>query len=79
MSNSATSNAVKNPASGMGIFERYLTLWVGLCIIAGIVLGQAIQSVFHAIGGLTVAQVNIPQSCQSTELRRQGALKLVTR
>ena len=40
--------------------ERYLTLWVALCIIAGIGLGQAIPAVFHAIGALTVAEVNLP-------------------
>ena len=44
----------------MGIFERYLTLWVALCIVAGIVLGQAAPDVFHAIGDATVAQVNLP-------------------
>jgi arsenite transporter len=44
----------------MGTFERYLTLWVALCIVAGIVLGQAIPDVFHWIGDATVAQVNLP-------------------
>ena len=44
----------------MGIFERYLTLWVALCIVAGIALGQAVPGVFHAIGAATVAQVNLP-------------------
>ena len=44
----------------MGIFERYLTLWVALCIVAGIVLGQAAPGVFHAIGDANVAQVNLP-------------------
>ena len=44
----------------MGIFERYLTLWVALCIVAGIALGQAVPGVFHAIGNATVAQVNLP-------------------
>ncbi|MGD0102962.1 MAG: ACR3 family arsenite efflux transporter [Rhodopila sp.] len=44
----------------MGAFERYLTLWVALCIIVGIVLGQAGPSVFHALGAATVAQVNLP-------------------
>ena len=44
----------------MGIFERYLTLWVALCIVAGIALGQAAPGVFHAIGNATVAQVNLP-------------------
>jgi ACR3 family arsenite transporter len=44
----------------MGLFERYLTLWVALCIVAGIVLGQTAPGVFHAIGDATVAQVNLP-------------------
>ncbi|MGE0716982.1 MAG: ACR3 family arsenite efflux transporter [Alphaproteobacteria bacterium] len=44
----------------MGAFERYLTLWVGLCIVAGIVLGQAVPDVFHALGAATVAEVNLP-------------------
>ncbi len=47
-------------APAMGLFERYLTLWVALCIIAGIALGQAVPGVFHAIGTATVAEVNLP-------------------
>ena len=34
----------------MSLFERYLTVWVALCIVAGIVLGHLAPSVFHAIG-----------------------------
>ncbi len=44
----------------MSIFERYLTLWVFLCILAGIALGQLAPGVFQAIGGIEVAQVNLP-------------------
>ena len=44
----------------MNLFERYLTVWVALCIIIGIVLGQFLQSVFHAVAALEVAKVNIP-------------------
>jgi ACR3 family arsenite transporter len=44
----------------MSIFERYLTLWVFLCIIVGVVLGQAIPAPFHWLGTLEVAKVNIP-------------------
>jgi ACR3 family arsenite transporter len=46
--------------AAMGVFERYLTLWVALCIVIGIVLGQAVPSSFHVIGATTVAQVNLP-------------------
>ncbi len=53
-----TPQASKAPA--MGVFERYLTLWVALCIVAGVVLGQAVPPVFHAIGAATVAEVNLP-------------------
>ena len=44
----------------MSIFERYLTIWVFLCIIAGIVLGQFFPSLFQAIGHLEIARVNLP-------------------
>ncbi|MCE1183728.1 MAG: ACR3 family arsenite efflux transporter [Rhodocyclales bacterium] len=44
----------------MSVFERYLTVWVFLCIIAGIALGQLAPGVFQAIGRLEVAQVNLP-------------------
>ncbi len=44
----------------MGIFERYLTLWVALCILAGVMLGHFVPAPFHAIGGLEIARVNMP-------------------
>ncbi|TDH62185.1 ACR3 family arsenite efflux transporter [Dankookia rubra] len=44
----------------MGTFERYLTLWVALCIVAGLAFGAVMPGVFHALGGLEVAQVNLP-------------------
>jgi ACR3 family arsenite transporter len=44
----------------MSTFERYLTLWVALCIGVGILLGQAVPSAFHALGALQIAQVNLP-------------------
>ena len=44
----------------MSTFERYLTIWVGLCIIAGIALGHLFPALFHAIGALEIAKVNLP-------------------
>jgi ACR3 family arsenite transporter len=44
----------------MSVFERYLTLWVFVCIAVGIALGQWLPGVFHAIGRMEVAQVNLP-------------------
>ena len=44
----------------MSVFERYLTLWVFLCIVAGITLGQTLPGVFQAIGRMEYAQVNLP-------------------
>jgi ACR3 family arsenite transporter len=44
----------------MSVFERYLTLWVFLCIIAGIALGQWVPGPFQFLGGLEVASVNLP-------------------
>jgi ACR3 family arsenite transporter len=48
------------PQAGLGPFERYLTLWVALCIVAGIVLGRAVPGPFQALGRMTLAEVNIP-------------------
>jgi ACR3 family arsenite transporter len=56
-SQAAASNAA---APGIGFFERYLTIWVALCIVAGIVLGQAFPSAVRAIGAMQLAQVNLP-------------------
>jgi len=44
----------------LGVFERYLTLWVALCIVAGIVLGHFLPDLFQTIGKLEIAQVNLP-------------------
>ncbi len=55
---SAQCEMVGKPA--MNLFERYLTLWVGLCILAGIALGHWLPGPFHAIGRMEIAQVNLP-------------------
>ena len=44
----------------MSRFERYLSIWVGLCILAGISLGQAFPGLFRAIGAMEFAQINLP-------------------
>lgn len=45
--------------SPMGLFERYLSLWVGLCIAAGVSLGNALPGVFEAVARLEYASVNL--------------------
>jgi ACR3 family arsenite transporter len=44
----------------VSVFERYLTVWVFLCIVAGVALGQFFPGVFQAVGALSIAQVNLP-------------------
>ena len=44
----------------MSLFERYLTVWVFLCIVVGVALGQMFPQLFHFIGTLEVAKVNLP-------------------
>ncbi len=44
----------------MSVFERFLTVWVFLCIVVGIALGQCLPNVFQAIGRMEVAKVNLP-------------------
>ncbi|MDP2714630.1 ACR3 family arsenite efflux transporter [Rheinheimera sp.] len=43
----------------MGIFERYLSVWVGLCIVAGVLLGNLLPAVFQAIAALEYSQINL--------------------
>lgn len=44
----------------MGLFERYLTLWVVLCICAGIALGRGLPELTQAVASMEVAKVNLP-------------------
>ena len=52
--------AQKTAGNPMGVFERYLTVWVFLCILTGIGLGSVLPQPFQFIGGLELAKVNIP-------------------
>jgi len=54
----AGTQAMARPA--LGIFERWLTLWVVLCIVAGILFGQFFPPLFQAIGRIEIARVNLP-------------------
>jgi len=44
----------------MPFFERYLSVWVALCIVTGIVLGRLLPSVFESLGAMEIARVNLP-------------------
>ena len=44
----------------MSVFERYLTLWVALCIVVGIALGHLLPGVFQIVGAAEIASVNLP-------------------
>jgi len=50
----------KVESSEIGFFEKWLTVWVFLCIVAGVILGQLLPGVFKAIGAMEIARVNIP-------------------
>jgi len=60
MSSQAGLAAVPAAKPAIGFFERWLSLWVFLCIVAGITLGQWLPGVFQQLGRLEVARVNIP-------------------
>lgn len=59
MTSDAGPAAAKAPAP-LGLFERYLTLWVALCIVVGVVCGQIAPGLFRILGEATVAEVNLP-------------------
>jgi ACR3 family arsenite transporter len=56
----AAAPASASAPPGIGFFERYLTLWVALCIIVGVALGQLAPGVFQAVAAMEVARVNLP-------------------
>src|SRR5260221_13909087 len=56
---SSLDTAGGKPAT-LGTFERYLTLWVALCILAGILLGNRAPRPFQLLGDLQLAKVNLP-------------------
>ena len=58
----ALADTIRLPAAiaPMSVFERYLTVWVFLCIVIGIALGQWLPAVFQAVGRMEVARVNLP-------------------
>lgn len=58
--NSAAMPSSSKAPAPMSVFERYLTVWVFLCIVAGIGLGQLLPGPFQAVGRMEVARVNIP-------------------
>ena len=53
----ALSTLSSKPA--ISFFERYLTIWVALCVVAGILLGQVLPGFFQAIGRIEYAHVNL--------------------
>ncbi len=59
---SAQCEVTSRRAAGapMSVFERYLTLWVFVCIVAGILVGQLLPEVSQAVGRMEVARVNLP-------------------
>jgi hypothetical protein len=51
------------PGRPMSVFERYLTLWVFLCIVAGIALGQCLPGPFQAIGRMESPRSTCRSAC----------------
>jgi arsenite transporter len=60
MSAQCETTAKRAAGAPLSLFERWLTLWVALCIVAGIGLGQLFPAPFQFLGRLEVAQVNLP-------------------
>jgi len=60
MSAQCEITAKRAAAAALGFFERYLTVWVAICIAVGIALGQLFPQPVQAVGRMEVAQVNLP-------------------
>ena len=70
---SVTEIGRRRAAPALGTFERYLTVWVALCIIAGIMFGRLLPAPFQALGRMTVADTELilrglpPQLCRCAD------------
>ncbi|MDZ4836578.1 MAG: ACR3 family arsenite efflux transporter [Candidatus Melainabacteria bacterium] len=60
MTSQSTAPQTVDKEPNIGFFERWLTVWVFLCIGAGVMLGQLLPGAFKLIGGMEIARVNIP-------------------
>jgi ACR3 family arsenite transporter len=60
MTTQAAVSARRDLRPGLNLFERYLTLWVALCIVAGVWLGHLWPAPFQALGRMEIARVNLP-------------------
>jgi ACR3 family arsenite transporter len=60
MTTHAEATAKRSEAPSMNLFERYLTLWVLLCIVVGIGLGYLLPGVFQRVGAFEIAHINLP-------------------
>jgi arsenite transporter len=60
MSPQCEVTAKRSVGAPMNLFERWLSLWVALCIVVGILAGQLFPAPFRALGQMEVAQVNLP-------------------
>ena len=60
MNAKSATNVPRRSGADMGLFERFLTVWVLLCIIAGIGLGHWAPGAFQMLGRLEVARINLP-------------------
>jgi arsenite transporter len=54
------ADAARREPGGIGFFERYLSVWVALCIVAGIVIGKLLPGAVHTVSNIEFAHVNIP-------------------
>ncbi len=54
-----TAEAIAAPPAGIGLFEKWLSVWVALCIAVGIALGYSLPNLFAAIASAEIARVNL--------------------
>lgn len=54
-----TSKSIEQSPGGISFFEKWLSVWIGLCIVAGPVLGSAVPGLFGFLAGLEIASVNL--------------------
>ena len=54
------SNGKTNKETGIGFFQKYLTVWVFLCMVVGVLIGKLLPSIPDALGRMEIAGISIP-------------------
>lgn len=51
---------VKKKSEGINFFQKYLTIWVFICMVVGVIIGKLLPTIPNALGNLEISRISIP-------------------